>query len=187
VGSAQYGGNLLTVTLALFCILDGIRGICVLFAFAQGWMRLLATTSLFQGIANFGLGFLLGKLLGLGGITLALSVVALPQFCLLLRKIDKTFSVGIIPRLGEIVLRLVLPLATAAVMGKLVHSRIRIAEHHFTGLLLECVTFFVVYCSVAYPLALCRQDRVDVRRYVGSALLMGKRIGQQLGGRANVA
>lgn len=176
VGKVQYGGNLLTYTLAFFIVLDAVRGICMLFAFAQGWMRLLTVTSLFQGVANLGLAYLLGKELGLGGITLALSVVSLPQLFLLLRKVDTTFSLGIIRHLAEILLRAAAPLGVAVLAGWLVHTRITIAEHHFFGLLLECSAFLVVYCLLVYPMALHREDRADVRRYAGAILRAGGEI-----------
>ena len=179
VGQRQWGGDLLTITLALFCVLDGVRGVCVLFAFAQGWMRLLTGTSVFQGIANFGLGYILGKKLGLGGITLALLLVSLPQLLLLQRKIGRSFSIRIVPPLGEILLRAVIPVGLAVMAGEFIHSRIRIAEHHFTGLLLECFAFSVVYFAVAYPISLHPQDRADVRRFAVSALRAKKRLGSQ--------
>lgn len=179
VGQQQWGGNLLTITLAAFCVLDGIRGVCMLFAFAQGWMRLLTGTSIFQGIANLGLGYLLGKKLGLGGITLALLLVSLPQLFLLQRKIDKLFSISIVPHLGEILLRAAIPIGLAAAVSEFIHVRIRITEHHFTGLLLECFAFSLVYFAVAYPISLHQQDRADVQRFAVSALRMGKRLGNQ--------
>lgn len=178
VGQQQWGGNLLTITLALFCVIDGIRSVAVIFAFSQGWMRLLTITSVFQGVANFGVGYILGKELGLGGITLALTVLSLPQFFLLLRKISAMFSIRIVPHVAEILLRAVVPIGLAALAGELVHSRITIAEHHFAGLLLECLTFCVVYFAAAYPIALHRQDRADARRYFGGLLRAGKRLNQ---------
>lgn len=176
VGEQQWGGNLLTITLAAFCVLDGIRGVCVLFAFAQGWMKLLTVTALFQGIANFGIGYLLGKMLGLGGITLALTVVSLPQLFLVMHKVNKTFKISPLSHLGEVLLRAVVPIGLATLAGEFVHSRITIAEHHFLGLLLECLAFSAVYFAVAYPVSLHRQDQSDVRRYLSSVLRAGRRL-----------
>lgn len=176
VGNLQYGGDLLTYTLAVFVVIDGVRNICVLFAFAQGWMRLLAGTAIAQGIGNFVLGYWLGTTLGLGGITLALSLVSLPQLFLLLRKIEKTYSAGVLAYLGRLLLRLLIPLALASVAGELVHSRIAVEKHHALGPILECLAFLVVYCLTAYPLALHREDRADVRRYAGSILRAGSQL-----------
>lgn len=186
VGPQQYAGTLLTVTLALFVVLDCVRNISMLFSFAQGWMRLLTVTSLVQGIANFGLSFLFGKWLGVGGVTLALSVVMLPQFALLLRKIDKTFSAGVVSHLAKILLRLIVPLAMAGLAGEFVHFRVRIAHHSFGGLLLECLTFLAVYFPCAYLLAMHPQDRADARRYLASALHLGRRIGSHVARMAHV-
>lgn len=186
VGPQQYAGTLLTVTLAFFVVLDCIRNLSVLFSFAQGWMRLLTATSLAQGIANFGLSFLFGKWLGLGGVTLALSVVMLPQLVLLVRKIDKTFSAGVPAHLAENVFRLIIPLALAGAAGEFVHFKVRIAHHSFSGLLLECLTFLVVYFTSAYLLAMHHQDRADVRRYLASISHLGKRIGSHVARMAHV-
>lgn len=179
VGSQQYAGNLLSATLAAFLVLDCIRVLSVLIAFAQGWVRLLTATALIQGIANLGFGFLFGKWLGLGGVTLALSIVGLPQLILLGRKMEKTFSLGIVPHIAKNLLRLTIPLASAGLASRFVHSRVTIAHRHFGGLLLECAVFLVIYLSCAYPLALHPQDRDDIGRYLWSALRRGKRIGNQ--------
>jgi O-antigen/teichoic acid export membrane protein len=176
VGELQYGGDLLTYTLALFIVLNGVRGICVLFAFAQGWMRLLAGTAIFQGVANFAFGYWLGKELGLGGITLALCLASLPQLFLLLRKIEEVYSARITAHFAEMLMRLVIPLGAATAAGELVHFRIKVAEHHVFGVMLECTAFLAVYCLAAYPLALHREDRADVRRYAGSILRRGTQL-----------
>lgn len=169
VGERQWGGNLLTITLAIFCVVDGVRGVCVLFAFARGWMKLLTATALFQGIANFGFGYVLGKTLGLGGITLALTIVSLPQLILVMHRVNKTFDISPL-HLGEILLRAIIPIGLASLAGEFVHSRITTTEHHFGGLVLECLTFSVVYFAAAYPISLHREDQSDVRRYLKSAL-----------------
>jgi hypothetical protein len=176
VGKLQYGGDLLTYTLALFCVLNGVRGICTLFAFAQGWMGLLGSTAVVQGAAGFGLGYWMGKELGLGGITLALSLVCLPQIFLLLRKIEQTYSIGVAAHFMGILLRLLIPLAAATAAGEVVHFRVKIAEHHFLGVTLECLAFLAAYCLAGYPLALHREDRADVRRYAHSVLRMGTQL-----------
>ena len=180
VGPSLYAGRLLSVTIAIFCVLDGIRSISVLFAFAQGWMKLLTVTSLIQGIANFALGYFLGKWLGLGGITLALCIVMLPQFFVLLREIEKAFTIPIASHLALNVLRLALPLGLAALASEFVHFRVKIALHHFQGLLLECFVFLAVYAPIAYTLALQPGDREEVRRYLSSVASMGKNIARMV-------
>jgi O-antigen/teichoic acid export membrane protein len=187
VGSQEYAGALLSITLALFCVLDGIRGIAVLFAFAQGWMRLLTATSLVQGVANFGLAYVLGKRFGLGGITLALSIMTLPQLILVLRKVEKTFSIGVTEFLGINLLRLVIPLGAAGLASEFVHFRIKIAHHHYGGLLLECFVFSAVYFALLYPLGMHAQDRQDVNRYLLAIGRLGKRMGHSVARLANFA
>jgi O-antigen/teichoic acid export membrane protein len=187
VGPNQYGGSLLSITLACFCVLDSIRGITVLFAFAQGWVKILTSTALFQGAANFGLAYLLGRRFGLGGITLALSLVLLPQMILLLRKVAQTFSVPVMSHLLGCILRLLVPLGAAGLAGWSIHLRVRIAHHHFPGLLMECNAFIVIYALLAYPMGLDAREQQDVKGYLLSALRLGRSVGERVTGMTKAA
>lgn len=176
VGPSMFGGRLLSVTIGLFCIFDIVRGLSSLFAFAQGWVRLLTGIALFQGIANFGLAFVLGKAFGIGGVTLALCLVLLPSMVILLRRIDHAFSIGIIPHLLRFLARLVVPLAAASLSSWMVHLRVHIAHRHFGGLLLECGVFTAVYFALVYPLSLLHDEKEQVNHYAAAALRFGQKL-----------
>lgn len=173
VGAQQYAGNLLTVSVGLYCTVYAIQGISILFSFVFGWVRLLAVTSLLQGAANFGLGYYLGRRLGLGGISLAMVLVLLPQLIILLRKLHETLRVNIAAMLGKIAVRALLPIGAASATGLFVHSLVFIAHRHYTGLIAECIAFTAIYALTAYFLMLTKQDHADIRRYV--CLLLDKR------------
>lgn len=170
VGRSQFGGALLTVTLAVFCVLESIRAIAALFAVAQGWTRLLTATALFQGLANIGLAMLFSKIFGIGGIPLALCMAVLPQIVLVLRKISITLDVSAVSVITITVFRSLLPLSVASVSGYLVHRTIRIAYHAPLGLIAECCAFLVAYVSVAYPVSLSEHERSDVKRWTTIAV-----------------
>ena len=170
VGAGQYAGTLLTASLAAFCVVNAIQKLVILFAFIFGWMRLLSMTAFIQGIANFGLAFYLGKHLGLGGITLALVIVLLPQLVILIRKIDRELSLNIVAVLASSAIRSVVPLAAAAALGMLVQAHVVIARRHFVGLLAELGTFAAVYGVLAWFLVMKDQDRNDARRFANGAL-----------------
>lgn len=170
VGPQQYAGTLLTASLAAFCVVNAIQRLVILFAFIFGWMRLLSTTALLQGIANFGLAFYLGKRLGLGGITLALVIVLLPQLVILTRKISKFLNVSMVGLFANSVVRSIVPLAAAAALSLLVHSHVLIARRHFIGLLAEIGTFAAVYGVLAWFFMMSDHDHNDAQRFVNSAL-----------------
>lgn len=170
VGRSQFGGSLLTITLALFCVLESMRGIGSLFAVAQGWTRLLTITSLFQGFANIGLAMLFSKLFGIGGIPLALCVAVLPQVVILFRRISSTLEVSAVSVITTTILRLLLPLSIASLLGYLVHKAVRIGYHSPLGLIAECCVFLLGYVSVAYPASLHEQERREVKRWTMEAL-----------------
>lgn len=173
VGAQQYAGNLLTVSVALYCTVYAVQGIAILFSFVFGWVRLLAITSLLQGAANFGLGYYLGRKLGLGGISLALVLVLMPQLLILLRKLNVTLSVNIAALLGKITVRAIIPIAAASAAGLFVHSLVSIAHRHYSGLIFECLAFTAVYAVAAYFLMMTKQDHGDIQRYF--SILMNKR------------
>ena len=170
VGPQQYAGTLLTASLAAFCVVNAIQRLVILFAFIFGWMRLLSATALLQGIANFGLAFYLGKKLGLGGITLALVIVLLPQLVILIKKISEFMKIDLALQLLQTVLRSIIPVGLAAGAAWLVHAHVVIARRHFLGLLAELATFAAVYGVLAWFFMMTRQDHNDARRLTNSIL-----------------
>jgi O-antigen/teichoic acid export membrane protein len=168
VGMQQYAGTLLSVTLALFCVVISVQRVAIVYAFVLGWMRLLTVTAFVQGVANFALAFYLGRKLGLGGITLALLIVVLPQTYLLWRKIGRFFELNVPVFLAECFLRCVFPLAAASALSLLVHHFVVIRQHHLLPIFAEAITFIVTYSLLAHRFSLAGQDRQDVDRYLGS-------------------
>ncbi|HZD49557.1 MAG TPA: MATE family efflux transporter, partial [Silvibacterium sp.] len=150
VGTQQYAGLLLTASLAAFCLVNAIQRLVVLFAVIFGWIRLLSLTTILQGIANFGLAFYLGRKMGLGGITLALVIILLPQVFILIQRISRYLGLNIAGLLAKTILRSLVPLAAAASLGLLVHAHVVIARRHFVGLLAELGVFAIVYALLAW-------------------------------------
>ena len=181
VGPREYGGTLLTVSLAAACLVASVQRVVIDYSFAFGWMRLLTVTSLLQGIANFGLGLLLAKLFGIGGIMLALAIVSLPQAVILWRRVGRFLKVNVIALYGECLLRSLIPLSAAALVSwGLVHRFISIRKHSFGPLGAEMLAFTLVYLVLAYIFMLSGQDRNDVTRYGGIFGRRGKSVGQKL-------
>lgn len=182
VGLQQYGGNLLTGTLAMYVAVSAVQGIAILFSFVFGWVRLLAISSLLQGAANFGLAYILGKKIGLGGITLALVLVLLPQLVILSRRLDRELGINVGLSVGMSVLRGAVPLACAAAAGLAVHSVVHIARKHYAGFVAEAATFVAVYAIGAYFITMHPEDRADARRYLSRMLHGGRAIQQRVFG-----
>lgn len=170
VGAGQYGGPLLTASLAAYCVVVALQRTAIVYWFAFGWLRLLSITFLLQGAANFGLAYYLSKTLGIGGITLALVVVILPQTIMLWRRLGKFLGVNILALLGESVARTAAPLAAAAIAGAQVHRFVHIAQRHFLGLAAELAAFAVVYAAAAYPLVLLKEDRRQLKSHLRGML-----------------
>ena len=159
VGAKQYAGFLLTASVSAFCVVAAFQRVAVLYSFSFGWVRLLNVTGLLQGVANFGLGYLLAKWLGLGGISLALVIVIVPQTVFLWHKVGKFLQVGGFALLSSCLLRALLPLAAASACGLLVHGFVVIGRHHFSALLAECFAFLSVYILLGWRFILFEQDR----------------------------
>lgn len=180
VGLRQYAGTLLTASLAAFCIIVSLQRVAVIYSFSFGWMRVLTTTGLVQGVANFGLAYFLAKRFGLGGITLSLVIVVLPQTFILWQRVGRFLELNIITLLGACFLRAVIPLGAAAAAGLLVHRIVVIAQRHFIGFTAETLAFLVVYALLAYPLVLADHDRREIARYLSVFLVRSKQIPRRL-------
>lgn len=176
VGPKMYAGPLLTDTLAVYVGLSALLGLSVLFSYVFGWVRLLAGIALLQGVANIGAGYYLGKTLGLGGITLALAVLLIPQMVFLLTLVSRRLQLNSVRLLATLVLRAALPLALASAAGLYVHSQVQIALHHFGGLIAETVAFTAVYSLGAYWLMMHKEDQADARRYISAILQTGRKL-----------
>ncbi len=180
VGAQQYAGMLLTVSLAAFCVIVSLQRTAIVYAFTFGWMRLLTISTLIVGIANFGLAFLLAKSVGLGGITLALVIVILPQTILLWHRVGKFLELNVATLLGACFLRSIIPLGGAGVSSFFVHRVVVIQQRHIFGLLAETLTFIVVYSLLAYPLVFSDHDRREVKRYARNFANRGKSVQQRM-------
>ena len=127
-----------------------------------------------QGIANFGLGFWLGRWIGLGGITLALVIVLLPQVVILMHKIGRYLDLHVARLFAGWALRSVIPLATASAAGLAAHHFVHIRTHHFGGFAIEGFSFCFVYFALAYFIFMVDQDRNDLKRFVRGAFNRGR-------------
>jgi len=170
VGAQQYAGPLLTVSLSIYCLTLGIQNLAILFAFVFGWVRFLSVTALLQGLANLGLAFYFGKRFGVGGVTLALVVVLMPQLVLLLHKIDQYLKIASAAFMGKCILASLVPLAVASGLSYLAHRHIAIAHRHYASLLAELAVFVSTYGVLAWFLQLAEEDRSDSRRYARATL-----------------
>ena len=185
VGERQYAGNMLTIFLSIYCVINAIQGIALRYSYVFGWMRLLATTSILQGIAGFGLGLYLSRIMGLGGIGVALVASVIPQVVILFYKIGQSLSVDVGSTLIRCVLRSAFPLIAASAVGMAVHSYVSIRTHHFGGLLAECLSFATTYFLLAYFMFLVDRDRDDLKLLARGLAIqsfgMGARVSRALG------
>lgn len=173
VGLHMYAGGFVTVFLACYVAVSAIQGLAILFSFVVGWIRLLAVTSCLQGIANFALGYYLGKRMGLAGIVLSLLVVMLPQLFILLRRLNHFLELNSFRMILSVILRTSLPLALATAAGILVHMHVYIGRHRYSGLAAECIAFTLAYAIGAYFVVMHKEDRDDTNRYMARLWKLG--------------
>lgn len=165
VGPKQYAGFLLTACLSAYCIANGLQGFAIQYSVVFGWVRLLAVTSILQGIVNFALGYWFGKWIGLGGITLSLVIVLVPQVVILLHRIARYLRMNLTGLLAGCLLRSAIPLIAASAAGWFLHSTGHFALRHFGSFILEGSVFVAIYALLAYWLMLRDEDRNDMKRF----------------------
>ena len=71
VGPQQYAGNMMTIALVIFVVLNTVGHVSNAFVIAIGQVGILSLLALVEGILNIGLSLWLGKLLGLPGVMFA--------------------------------------------------------------------------------------------------------------------
>lgn len=181
VGPRQYAGRLLTTSLAAFCIIASVQRLAIDYSFVFGWMRLLTVTAFLQGVANFGLAFFFAKLFGLGGITLALAIVIVPQTVILWYRVGQFLKINIAAMFADSFLRAIIPISAASLVSWYgVHRFVRIRQHSFAPLLAEVFAFTIVYATLAYFLMLFEHDRNEIKRYGRGVANRGKLFGQKI-------
>lgn len=185
VGQRQYAGSLFTISLAGFCVIASIERMAVDCSFVFGWMRLLTATTLMQGIANFGLAFLLARFFGLSGIMLSLTLIIVPQTMILWYRVSRFLKINVIALYGNCFLRAATPLSAASLVGwGLVHHFVTIRFHSFIPLLSEILSFTLVYGVAAYFFMLYEHDRNEIKRYGQSMAARGQSVRRKLFGTA---
>ena len=176
VGPRMYAGPLLTDTLAVYLGLSALLSLSILFSYVFGWVRLLAVIAFVQGVANIAVGYYLGKKLGLGGITLALALLLIPQTVILLVKVSRSLSLNTARVIAEAVFRSLVPLGLAAAGGLYIHAHVYIARHHFGGLIAEGLAFTAIYAIGAYFIIMHKQDQADARHYMLTIVQYGRKL-----------
>lgn len=91
VGGAQYAGDMMTASLAIFVVVQVVNHVNAMVVVASGEMRWWSTISLLCGFMNLGLSFWLGKLLGIQGVMVASVLADIPAMIYLFYR-----SLGII-------------------------------------------------------------------------------------------
>jgi O-antigen/teichoic acid export membrane protein len=180
VGPSQYAGNLLTIFLSIYCVMNGLQGVVLRYSYVLGWMRLLAVTSILQGLATFGLGLYLGRKIGLGGIALALVISVLPQMLLLIQRLSRYLDLNIARLLAACALKAAVPLVVASAAGLIAHSWFPTSVHHFGGLIIEVMSFLIAYFTLAYFIYMENQDRSDLKGLVVETLRQSRGVGTRV-------
>jgi len=168
VGSRQYAGRLLTTCLAICCVAIAMQRVAVIHVIIVGWMRLLSATTLAQGACFLGLALWLGHRLGLGGITLSLALVVVPQNVILWRKLNQEFRLNVVVLLTGCLLRAMIPLGMAVAAAWALRNHIVIRHHQPQGFLVEALIFITIYAVFAYFLSLQPDDRAQVNQHFRS-------------------
>jgi O-antigen/teichoic acid export membrane protein len=116
VGSAQFGGQLMTLWLAIFACSIGTRVAGQAVLIAKGCIGILSMVLLMEGLVNLGLSLWLGRKLGLQGIALATLIASAISWSYVQYRVHKELLLSFM----DIVKRCVLP----AVMVTSIYSPI---------------------------------------------------------------
>lgn len=161
VGSAQYGGNLLVASLALFAVMIVISHSSVAFVIAQGRIRTLSLLALLEGLINLLLSLLFGLYWGLGGVTLATVLAHLITGSYVQWRAQKDLSISMREYLRVTLLPLVLPtsLGTAFLVGVKMHFPLA----GWTSFFGTILAFLLIFTVITYCFSFTSPERLRLR------------------------
>ena len=111
VGPLQYGGDIMTIFLAMYVIFEVINHNNAMIAVASGDIRLLSLISIISGIICVVCSFLFGKLWGITGVMLGILLLEIPGFVYLFYCSLRSIKLQLKSLLNEIYNSSVIPIS----------------------------------------------------------------------------
>ena len=169
VGPKQFGGDLLTAALAAMTIIVAIEHVNVVFAMALGLEKTLMRISLAESVGAVILSCVLGRLWGIGGIPLAVTVVIAPKTIYLMHALNT--RLGRRPAwaaFAEYAQDCLAPACGASLMA--LAGAAWLLRILGTGTWLtagaSAALFCAIYAVVSYAICFSPDERLRMRRYV---------------------
>lgn len=160
VGSAQYAGEPMTLTLAAFVILIIVSHGTNPFIMATGRIRVLTYLALIEGIANLALSLWLGHLLGLWGVMLATVITHSVGTVYMQGRAMREFAISIREYAAHCISPVVVPV-TAGFLGAYVITT-ALPSAGWLPLLAITTAFTLIYIGLAYKFALDKAERTGI-------------------------
>lgn len=169
VGPKQYGGDLMTAALAALSIIVSIEHVNVVFAMALGLEKALMRIALAESVCAVILSCVLGRLWGVGGIPLAVTIAIVPKTIYLMRALSARFGKrSFWAASTEYAKECLLPagaasltaLAASAWLARILGTRTWLTAGACGAL------FCAIYAVVSYAICFKPDERLRIRRYV---------------------
>jgi O-antigen/teichoic acid export membrane protein len=161
VGAAQYGGGLLTVSLAALAITQVVNHLNALMLVAYGQIKRMSLLCFFSGIARVALAFWLGRSIGLAGVLIAAVLADTPGFFYLSHCVFRLQNL----RVTEVFWSALVPALTANVLILPFLAILLITSPLGTwhALLLGVAAFSALWCVGVFAMGLLPTERAQVR------------------------
>jgi O-antigen/teichoic acid export membrane protein len=168
VGPAQYGGSLITWSLAIFACLMCASHVDAAFIVAVGNITTLSIFALGEGVLNLGLSILLGRHIGLGGVMLATVIANIPATLYSQIRAQHDFKIGY----REFLWKAVMPPALASVFSLIALLLLRqfIPPTSWLKFGVISVMFLAVHACATFAFALVPTERDAIHRFANRVL-----------------
>lgn len=167
VGHKQYGGDLMTWSLAGLSIIMCTGGACSAYVQAKGDIKGLSRMSIAEGLFNLSLSFLLGWLLGMGGVLLAMLVARVPTTVYVTYKSHKDLNVS----LNEYVQKCILqPLYVTVTCGVILFLSVHIVPPHlWKNLIVNVALYMILYVGLCYRFVINDDEKSRIKGWINNS------------------
>ena len=164
VGQKQYGGDLMTWSLAGLSLVICVNGVCSAYVQAKGDIRALSRLSIAEGLLNLALSVVLGWFIGMGGVLLAMLIARVPTTAYVIYKSQKDLDVSLSEYIKNCILH---PLYVTIASGAILFATFYVIPPHvWRNLLGNIAIYLILYAYLCYRFSMNAEEKNRLKDWI---------------------
>jgi len=173
-GRSQYGGDLMTGSLACLSVFICVNGVSSTYVQAKGEIKALSRLSFAEGLLNLALSLLLGSLMGMGGVLLAMLIARIPTTAYVSYKSQKDLDVSFHEYMKICVIQ---PFCISLACGTVLFATAYIIPPNvWVNLIVNVAVFMILYAYLSYRIAMTDEEKSRIKDWVNGLYRLPARV-----------